>query len=508
MSNARDKANIPSLNFSSTGIDDNATSTAITIDSSENILLNTTSAKGDDAGTFAPVLTVNGGSYDGLIEVAGNRSDGADAGVARLQFIQNSNSATYKEVAEIRVETEGATANQRGGRINFRTRANGSTSTTEAMRIDSSGNVGIGTSSPSAGLDVVSTNYPYIAEFRQANAGNPGAIVIDSPADNGGRPSYLNFETGSVLKWGIGLGYVDTNRSFHISTSSLADGTTGSKFTITPSGNVGIGTTSPGTKLDIVSDSSARGIHLRGRSSDNIGLIDFMSNDSATRYASIGAPAANSFAIETNNSERMRIDSSGHFGFGTTTSSNFVNFQGGTSNSTGINFDNPSSPNPYGYRIAFSSASPDNNSQYFHRMQDSTSVRCLIHSDGDIQNHDNSYGGISDLKLKEQITNASSQWEDIKNLQVKKFKFKTDVANGDSDAHWRLGLIAQEVETTSPNLVKNNPDLDDNNNDLGTVTKTVKYSILYMKAVKALQEAIERIETLEAKVQTLENNQP
>jgi hypothetical protein len=33
MSNARDKANIPSLNFSSTGIDDNATSTAITIDS-------------------------------------------------------------------------------------------------------------------------------------------------------------------------------------------------------------------------------------------------------------------------------------------------------------------------------------------------------------------------------------------------------------------------------------------------------------------------------------------
>ena len=35
MSNARDKANIPALNFSSTGIDDNATSTAITIDSSE-----------------------------------------------------------------------------------------------------------------------------------------------------------------------------------------------------------------------------------------------------------------------------------------------------------------------------------------------------------------------------------------------------------------------------------------------------------------------------------------
>ena len=115
------------------------------IDSLGNTLINTTSAKGDDASTFAPVLTVNGGSYDGLIEVAGNRSDADGAGVARLQFIQNSNSATYKEVAEIRVETEGATANQRGGRINFRTRANGSTSTTEQMRIDSSGNVMVGT---------------------------------------------------------------------------------------------------------------------------------------------------------------------------------------------------------------------------------------------------------------------------------------------------------------------------------------------------------------------------
>ena len=53
-------------------------------------------------------------------------------------------------------------------------------------------------------------------------------------------------------------------------------------------------------------------------------------------------------------------------------------------------------------------------------------------------------------------------------------------------------------------LIKDNPDLDKNNNDLGTTTKSVKYSVLYMKAVKALQEAMTRIETLEAKVATLE----
>ena len=43
MTNARDKANIPVLNFQSKGIDDNATSTAITINSSENVGIGTSS---------------------------------------------------------------------------------------------------------------------------------------------------------------------------------------------------------------------------------------------------------------------------------------------------------------------------------------------------------------------------------------------------------------------------------------------------------------------------------
>ena len=168
--------------------------------------------------------------------------------------------------------------------------------------------------------------------------------------------------------------------------------------------------------------------------------------------------------------------------------------------------ENSHNANPYGVYIHFSAASPDNNGEYFLLCQDSTEARLIIRSDGDVQNHDNSYSAISDVKLKEQITDASSQWEDIKALTVRKYKMKTDVATGDSDAHWRLGVIAQEVETAGMGgLVSDNPDLDENNNDLGTTTKTVKYSILYMKAVKALQEAMARIETLEAKVTALEN---
>ena len=54
-------------------------------------------------------------------------------------------------------------------------------------------------------------------------------------------------------------------------------------------------------------------------------------------------------------------------------------------------------------------------------------------------------------------------------------------------------------------LVETSKDQDPAGGLLETETKSVKYSILYMKAVKALQEAMDRIETLEAKVTALEN---
>ena len=118
----------------------------------------------------------------------------------------------------------------------------------------------------------------------------------------------------------------------------------------------------------------------------------------------------------------------------------------------------------------------------------------MVYTNGDVQNTNNSYGAFSDLKLKENIVDALSQWDDIKALQVRKYNFK------EGQAHTQIGLIAQEVELVSPGLVSESPDRDAEGNDLGTVTKSVNYSVLYMKAVKALQEAIERIETLEQRL--------
>jgi hypothetical protein len=123
-----------------------------------------------------------------------------------------------------------------------------------------------------------------------------------------------------------------------------------------------------------------------------------------------------------------------------------------------------------------------------------------VYSNGNLVNTNNSYGAISDIKLKENIVDANSQWDDLKALQVRNYNFK------EGQTHTQIGLVAQEAELVSPGLVSESPDRDEDGNDLGTTTKSVNYSVLYMKAVKALQEAMERIEVLEAKVNALEGN--
>jgi hypothetical protein len=115
-----------------------------------------------------------------------------------------------------------------------------------------------------------------------------------------------------------------------------------------------------------------------------------------------------------------------------------------------------------------------------------------VYGNGNLQNTNNSYGQISDEKLKENIVDANSQWSDLKGVRVRNFNFK------DGETHRQIGVIAQELEQVSPGLVYETVDRDEDGNELGTTTKAVQYSVLYMKAVKALQEAMERIEQLEA----------
>jgi len=144
--------------------------------------------------------------------------------------------------------------------------------------------------------------------------------------------------------------------------------------------------------------------------------------------------------------------------------------------------------------------------RYFEGYSSNTATQNIaIYTNGDVKNTNNSYGAISDIKLKQDIVDAASQWDDIKAIRVRKYRFKSD-PNGPL----QLGVIAQEVEQISSGLIEEHQDelRDEKGIVIGTseeTTKAVKYSILYMKAVKALQEAMDRIETLEADVAALKN---
>ena len=98
-----------------------------------------------------------------------------------------------------------------------------------------------------------------------------------------------------------------------------------------------------------------------------------------------------------------------------------------------------------------------------------------------------------------------------KAIKVRNFKKTEDVLQYGDKAWEQIGVVAQELEESGMDkLVREHP-ADEfeiaQNEDIneGDMVKSVVYSIIYMKAIKALQEAMEKIETLETKVETLEN---
>jgi predicted nucleic acid-binding Zn-ribbon protein len=103
---------------------------------------------------------------------------------------------------------------------------------------------------------------------------------------------------------------------------------------------------------------------------------------------------------------------------------------------------------------------------------------------GNLRNYNNSYGQISDINLKENITAATPKLEEVKQLQVKNFNFIGDNLK-------QIGLIAQEVEQIFPGLVENTEAPD------GDEIKSVKYSVLVPILIKAIQELEARVAQLE-----------
>lgn len=129
-----------------------------------------------------------------------------------------------------------------------------------------------------------------------------------------------------------------------------------------------------------------------------------------------------------------------------------------TSSNSGMTLASTSATTPRGLHISLG-ASDDNNTTYFFYGVDTTADRIFIYSDGDLANHDGTYGTISDVKFKQDIVDARSYWDDFKAIKYRKFRHKSDV-EADPNAPYRLGLVAQEIELIFPGLVPESPDPD------------------------------------------------
>jgi len=201
----------------------------------------------------------------------------------------------------------------------------------EKMRV-TGGNVGIGTTSPARKLTVVSDNI--------------GIRMDNSSNTNGGLEYFFN---GSVYNWLVGAQY-NVSNAFEITPSTAVGGTTYSTpaFVVNANGNVGIGTTSPTTNLQVYQTGGAGNnyvegtIQVGGTSSTLGGAFSYAAQNSG--YVNItnlnnggGANARISFGfgaitsgLPANNV--MTINQSGNVGIGTTSPTAKLEVVGGTIN--------------------------------------------------------------------------------------------------------------------------------------------------------------------------------
>ena len=205
-----------------------------------------------------------------------------------------------------------------GGNYNFEFRKAGTTYITVDSGVSgTAGNVGIGTTSPGAKLEVRKGG-------TTAAQGDTDLIVQDSTAGGstsqvqilGGATGFSNLYFSDTSAYNVG-GFIYNHSSNYLATNVNAS----EKMRITSTGNVGIGTTSPEQKLHISSNGSTL-MRITGGGSSIAG-IDFgdstNTDDGRIRYDN----SSRYMQFVVADSEKMRIDSSGNVGIGTTSPSSF-----------------------------------------------------------------------------------------------------------------------------------------------------------------------------------------
>ena len=396
---------------------------------------------GDNETTFGFTIAT-----DALMMTGTNRLEFGDTGTYIHQSadgVLDLVSDTELELNATTIDMNGAvvqdggnfTINEDSGDYDFRVEANGNDS---ALVMDGGqGFVGIGASKPGyINADDSSGNGDHRGGNTQTTSGSGGLLHL-----NGLVPRIILEDTGDNPHFAK-----EAQEYFSIVEVSDSATTETTRLKINSSGNLGLG--SAGSE-------SAPAL--------------FLNNDSNTGFFQ---PAADGKAISINGTEKFSIKNDGNCVIKRTTTC---------------------SPGDSSFALkAYTSGKTVTApiARFASNVTSSDTTHCLILLDGDLENTNNSYGAISDERVKENIVDANPQLNKLNQVQIRNFnRIGSDLK--------QIGVIAQELESVFPGLVTERTCDDGDPLEKGEMIKKVKMSVFVPIMIKAIQEIVTRLESLE-----------
>jgi hypothetical protein len=356
------------------------------------------------------------------------------------------------------------------------------TTDTERMRLDSSGNLGLGVTPSAWGSGYKAFDVGSWGSIATNNASN--LFVSNNAYYNGTNYIYKNTAPASQLTLNNGA----------FAWLQAASGTAGNAITFTQamtldaSGNLGVGTTSPssynGTAaqgvLAVGTTSGNRGVNVvSGTTSTGSVLFSDTTND---RGGLIYYHTSDVLAVLTAGSERARIDSSGNLLVGKTSAG--VSTAGFEVGNTGALFS--------------SVASSTNSNTTLHAYSTTAAAyRFYVGMAGTVYATSTTITGISDQRLKENIRDLDDGLEKVMALQPRKFDWKEGKGQDIKNAR---GFIAQEFEVVFPDMIEEWRDPAPEGEE---PYKAVNANLI-PTLVKAIQEQQALITTLTERITALE----
>ena len=361
------------------------------------------------------------------------------------------------------------------GAIMFRQRD--ASTVVERMRINSNGRVGIGASNPSSKLHVKVDGTSQVIQTWQADLGtNDTSINLTGPTTDSATEPFT-FQTDNSITFEIDATErlrIGDNGEITASTTHLYLGETDSS---TNELNIGLGRTTNGyAVIDLIGDATYTNFGLRMIRNNTGANTSSMIQHRGTGVLSVETLDSAPFIVKTNSTECMRINSGGAVAF--SDFGNMKNQQGvvtfnGFAGKQGVNDTSPGNVHNFNWTGSTLQA-----------WVDTTHVGTLSFSSDYRAKQNIQSISVNCIDRIKQLRPVEYQWANYKNLFV-------------ADGITREGFIAHEVAdviSSGANGPKDDP----------VQVQSLQVDAILSVTVKALQEAIAKIETLETKVAALE----